>query len=659
MAHTSLYRKYRPSTFDDVVGQQHIERTLRNAVAEGKVAHAYLFTGPRGTGKTTTARLLAKALLCERGPTGEPDATCEECIQIAEGTHPDVYELDAASRTGVDNVREEIIGRVAFAATRGHYKVYIIDEVHMLSSAAFNALLKTLEEPPSHVVFIMCTTHPNKVPETIQSRCQRFDFRRLSIEDIADRLRFIAESEGIRASKGTFALIARHAEGGMRDAITALEQLAAYTGEEITTDDVEGMLGEVDSAQLFEAAALIARRDVAGAFRWIAALVETGTDLFEFVRELTGHVRDLFVIAAVGDASGIIDRPADEVARLQAQAAEFGGPDRLAHVLDLLGELAAEMRWSSDPRLSIEVALTRMARPRGELTLGALAERVEALEETLRSGASLPTIAPPVEMSAPAPAVPPGPAPEAVSSAAAAPAPVGTTSATSSAFGATAMAPSSDADGTSAAISSPSPSPASGPASPAEPVVTAVRPAGALDGAAVRRNWQAVLLEVKKMKPSRHQTFASVEVDIDTDGKTIVLEFPADQSFSMQLAEDAENRDLLRRAFSAVFGAVPAFRYQLGRGGVRPPEQAVAPVPDTAAAASPAAAHAAPSSAISHSSVQPEPEPDGFEAAVGMTEPTAEQHHGQGASDLERLLIDGLGATIVGEHQQPTEGEDA
>ena len=196
MAHQSLYRKYRPSTFDDVVGQQHIERTLRNAVGDGTVAHAYLFTGPRGTGKTTTARILAKALLCERGPTSEPDGTCEQCVEVAEGSHPDVFELDAASRTGVDNVREEIIGRVQFAPSRGRYKIYIIDEVHMLSTAAFNALLKTLEEPPPHVVFVLCTTHPNKVPETIHSRCQRFDFHRIGVDEIADRLRFIAESEG-------------------------------------------------------------------------------------------------------------------------------------------------------------------------------------------------------------------------------------------------------------------------------------------------------------------------------------------------------------------------------------------------------------------------------------------------------------------------------
>ena len=373
----ALYRKYRPKGWDEVIGQGHVVQTLKNAIAADRVGHAYLFAGPRGTGKTTTARILAKALDCDSGPTPDPDGTCEQCIEIAEGRHPDVYEIDAASRTGVENVREEIIGRVQFAPSRGRYKVYIIDEVHMLSAAAFNALLKTLEEPPSHVVFVLATTHPHKVPETIQSRCQRFDFRRIGIDDIVSRLRFICDAEKFDVSDPALALIARHAAGGMRDAITTLEQLASFTGGTIGLEDVEGLLGEVDSAQLFEIAGLVARRDIAECFRWVARFAEEGTDLAEFVRELTGHFRDLYVITAVGDAGGVIDATAEERSRLEAQAALFGGLDRLARMLDLLGELASEMRWSSDPRLSLEVALTRMARPQGEMTLEALAELVD------------------------------------------------------------------------------------------------------------------------------------------------------------------------------------------------------------------------------------------------------------------------------------------
>ena len=233
----ALYRKYRPQIFEDVVGQEHIERTIKNAIEQDKVSHAYLFTGPRGTGKTTTARLLAKALLCEHGPTPEPDGTCDDCVMIANGEHPDVYELDAASRTGVENVREEIIGRVQFAPTRGRYKIYIIDEVHMLSTAAFNALLKTLEEPPSHVVFILATTDPQKVPETIHSRCQRFDFRRISQEALVSRLGAVCVSEGVEFEGEALDLIAHRAEGGMRNALTSLEQLIAFGEGKVTLED--------------------------------------------------------------------------------------------------------------------------------------------------------------------------------------------------------------------------------------------------------------------------------------------------------------------------------------------------------------------------------------------------------------------------------------
>ena len=374
----ALYRKYRPQTFEDVVGQEHIERTIKNAIEQDKVSHAYLFCGPRGTGKTTTARLLAKALLCEGGPTADPDGTCEDCQLIAAGEHPDVYELDAASRTGVDNVREEIINRVQFAPTRGRYKVYIIDEVHMLSVAAFNALLKTLEEPPSHVVFILATTDPQKVPETIHSRCQRFDFRRISAEAMVARLGAVCVSEGVEFEGEALDLIAHRAEGGLRNALTSLEQIIAFGEGKVTLAGAEAMLGSLDSSEMSEIMNAVGTRDAAACFRWTAQYVETGADLARFVGDMAERVRNLYVMSLVG-ADVALEVSESERRELTGELPLFG-PDRLARLLGVLGDLSAELKTSTNPRLSFEIALTRMVRPDSDLTLEALAERVEALE---------------------------------------------------------------------------------------------------------------------------------------------------------------------------------------------------------------------------------------------------------------------------------------
>jgi DNA polymerase-3 subunit gamma/tau len=588
VAHQSLYRTYRPAGFDDVVGQHHITRTLRNAVAEGSVAHAYLFTGPRGTGKTTTARILAKALNCELGPTPDPDTDCEQCIDIAEGRHPDVHELDAASRTQVDVIREEIINKLSYAPTRGTWKIYIIDEVHMLSINSFNALLKSIEEPPARTVFILCTTHPHKVPETIHSRCQRFDFHRIGIEDIAGRLAYIAEKESIEVAEGTLTLIAKHAAGGMRDAITTFEQLAAFTGKNIALDDVEGLLGEVDAALLFEIAGLLAVRDVAGAFRFVARLAQSGVDMNEFVRELTGHVRDLYVISVAGDATGIVDTTAEQLGRLTSQAGLFGA-DRLSRILDLLGELAAEMRWSSDPRLSLEVAFTRMARPEGDMTLEALAERVAAIESG-GVGGGLRAGTPPVAVATkPEPVEPP-------------------------------TVPRSEP-----APAAPAPTPV--PKAEPEPVIVeAYTPqTTGLDRAHVKRAWPAVLAEVKKAKPTRAHIFANTEVDVGDEGTVLVVEFPADQKFTMDLAAATDTRHLLANAMGVVLGAVPPFRYQLGRGAVQP----------IASETAPERTDTPPATVADETTTEA--------GSVDSSERSAEE-------ELERKLMLELGANLVAEH---------
>jgi len=544
MTHLSWYRKYRPQTFDDVVGQPHIQQTLRNAVADGAVAHAYLFTGPRGTGKTTTARILAKALNCEQGPTADPDDTCDQCRAIADGTHPDVQELDAASRTGVEDVREQIIGRLNYAPARGRWKVYIIDEVHMLSTSAFNALLKSLEEPPERTVFILCTTHPHKVPETIHSRCQRFDFRRLSVEDIVGRLRTISEAEGVDVPDGALTLIAKHALGGMRDAITTLEQLASFGGGTIRLEDVEGLLGEVDADVLFEAASLVLERDVAGAFRFVARMAEAGIDMAEFVKGLVRHFRDLFVLAAVG-GDVAVDTTSEDLGRLQSQATRFGA-DRIGRVLEILERLTTELRYAADQRLAVEVAMTRMARPQGDLTLASLAERVDALE----AGAPL------TDFSA-------APSPVASESRPAKADPV-----------ARSQRPRADGVAASPASGRSGTDPAAEPSSAPAKAGAASPGAQSLDVATVKRAWPAVLAEIKKIRAPRAHIFNGTEAEVVSG--TLVVEFPADQRFAMDLARETETLGVLRRAVRSVLGQEPPVEYRLGRSGASSSAEAVA-----------------------------------------------------------------------------------
>ena len=390
----SLYRKYRPLTFESVVGQQHIVSTLEHAVTEGRLSHAYLFCGPRGTGKTTMARILAKSLLCQgadaaraQGAAGcLPDGSCLECAAIAEGTHPDVYELDAASRTGVDNVREEIIGSVNFAPVRGAYKIYIIDEVHMLTTAAFNALLKTLEEPPAHVVFVLCTTDPQKIPETILSRCQRFDFHRIGNEDIVGRLRFICEQEGFAFDDDALEVVAKHARGGMRDALSTLEQLSVFGNGSVRAADARALLGEVSGTVLSRFSHALASRDVSTLFALVKEQVDAGEDLMELTRDLVAHVRDVYMAHVAGARPELIEGTPEEIAALAEEAALFESGDRLSRVLVVLDDAALEMRSAADMRLVLEIALTRLARPEADLTLEALAERLERLEAQVAKG---------------------------------------------------------------------------------------------------------------------------------------------------------------------------------------------------------------------------------------------------------------------------------
>ncbi len=577
----ALYRKYRPQIFEDVVGQEQIERTIKNAIEQDKVSHAYLFCGPRGTGKTTTARLLAKALLCEKGPTPDPDGTCEDCRMIAEGVHPDVYELDAASRTGVENVREEIINRVQFAPTRGRYKVYIIDEVHMLSIAAFNALLKTLEEPPDHVVFILATTDPQKVPETIHSRCQRFDFRRISNESIVSRLGAVCVAEGVEFEGDALDLIAHHAGGGMRNALTSLEQTIAFGEGKVTLAVAERMLGGVDSGDLANIVQALGKRDAAACFNWVAEFVESGSDLAQFARELAQHVRNLYVMSLAG-TDVALDVSASERRQLADELPLFG-TDRLARMLQVLGDVMAELKTSTNPRLSFEIGCTRMVRPEGDLTLAALAERVEALERSGVAVAASPAAAmhaaPAAPVSAPAPAAPaPVAAPAAAPQAAPRPAAPERPALAPAPAPAAPVAPAAPAPVPAAPAPAPS-APAAAPAS-AAPAAGGANPqlAATMENpAALQRMWQAALAELKRKKAAYGVLFLGTKAVWNAQTGMLAIEFPKENAFAFKAVQKPDVQTAVAEALaqSCAGQAVP-FAYQQAGAA---PVAAAAPAP--------------------------------------------------------------------------------
>jgi DNA polymerase III subunit gamma/tau len=406
MTYLSLYRKYRPQTFAEILGQEHVSRTLANAIAEDRVAHAYLFTGPRGTGKTSTARILAKALNCVDGPTPEPCGKCASCIAIAQGSSLDVFELDAASHSGVDETRE-ILSGVSLATAGGRKKVYVIDEVHMLTQQSFNALLKTLEEPPDHVIFVLATTEAHKVLPTIVSRTQRFDFRRAAADDLEQLLGEIAKKENIDIEPDAVAVIARHSEGSFRDAVASLEQLASL-GDAVAVADAERMLGERGEDALIQVFDAIAAGDLGGLFSTLHLLVAQGVDIRRLTLSAMSHARSLLLLRTAPDASGMLDLSAEDRATLAVQAESFS-PETIVRVLDLLGKALTEMRNAPNHRLLLEVALVRAAAPDTDPTASGLLGRIERLERRIGIAGDEPV---PVQQ-APAAAPAPKPAPKA------------------------------------------------------------------------------------------------------------------------------------------------------------------------------------------------------------------------------------------------------
>ena len=382
MAFLSLYRKYRPETFNDLVGQDYVVQTLRNALKNKRIAHAYLFAGPRGTGKTSTAKVFAKALNCEDASSYEPCGVCENCKKISSGKSMDVIEIDAASNRGIDEIRE-LREKVKFYPSEGTYKVYIIDEVHMLTKGAFNALLKTLEEPPENVIFILATTEPHKVISTILSRCQRFDFSLLSVSNIVKRLKHICKKEEVDYEEDALNLIAHSSNGGMRDAISILDQAISFTNGEITADKLRNMLGKIEKGVLSDYIKYAAENNTSEALELVNSLIEKGKGVSRFVNDLIEHLRQLLLIRECGINNSLIEYPPSRLKLLKGES-EILDSSKLLRMLDILTKIEKDIKFSNQPRLTLEMGVVKMTSPEADDSIQGLKTRVAQLEYNLR-----------------------------------------------------------------------------------------------------------------------------------------------------------------------------------------------------------------------------------------------------------------------------------
>jgi len=515
----ALYRRYRPQTFEDVLGQDHITETLQTSIRDGRIGHAYLFSGSRGTGKTSTARILAKALNCEKGPTPNPCNKCDTCIAITDGSSLDVIEIDAASHGGVDDVRE-LRENALLAPAIARKKIYIVDEAHMVSTQGWNAFLKTVEEPPEHVIFVFATTEPHRVLPTILSRCQRFDFRRISSATIAEHLARVAKEEGLVADEGALQLIARSAEGGVRDALSTLDQLAA--AGTITVQDAARLLGSQTGDLMFEFADALATGDTAAAVQRIAQLVEEGHDLRVFARQVVEHLRALLLTKQVAEPGDLIDATDETRARLAAQADGFSSA-KLLHALRAFVDAMSEMRQQAAPRLSVELAVVRVTMPEADDSAASAVARIERLERLLdvqRTGEQ------------PAPAATKAPAPEPIETP---PAPKSTKRAKTTTKTPVEEAPAEDPK-------------------KAEPAATA---AGLVDIEMIRRSWPIVLEEVRQKSRKLHALLGDAGVQ-SFDGRAIVVEVRF--AIHGDMVTEPKNAALIADAVNSVFGISPVVR---------------------------------------------------------------------------------------------------
>ena len=388
MSYTALYRKFRPGRFEDVKGQEHIVTTLQNQIKADRIGHAYLFCGTRGTGKTSIAKIFARAVNCEHPVEGSPCGECESCKAIAAGASMNVIEIDAASNNGVDNIRE-IVEEVSYSPAQGRFKVYIIDEVHMLSIGAFNALLKTLEEPPSYVIFILATTEVHKIPITILSRCQRYDFRRISIETIAGRLRELMEKEQVQVQEKALRYIAKTADGSMRDALSLLDQcIAFHFGQELTYDKALDVLGAVDTEVFSRLLRLVLEGNVTGCISLLEEIVMQGRELVQFVTDFTWYLRNLLLLQSSDDIEDIIDVSSDNLLRLKEESGMLG-TDALMRYIRIFSELSGRIKYAPQKRILTEIALIKLCKPTMEQDYGSVVERVRVIEDKLENGVAV------------------------------------------------------------------------------------------------------------------------------------------------------------------------------------------------------------------------------------------------------------------------------
>jgi DNA polymerase III subunit gamma/tau len=549
---TSLYRRHRPGSFDEVVGQTHVVRTLRNAVEGGKVHHAYLFVGSRGTGKTSMAKILARSLNCERGgPTVTPCGECESCVTIAAGTSVDVIEMDAASNRSVDDVRD-LRERVAYAPTGGRWKVYILDEAHMLTKEAWNAFLKTLEEPPPNTVFVLATTESHKVMATIADRCQRFDFQRPSLEQISEVLNRVAAAESIEIEEGAGAMIARSASGSFRDALGTLDQLVAFGGSRVSLKDVLEMLGAADADLLFEAVDAVVAEDPKGVLLGVEKMARSGRDPSQFARDLLAHLRHLLIAQTTGEVPTSFVVTATDTARVQAQAGAIK-PANLVRTIDELASALTAVREGDDARLAVEIALLKAARPDLDPDTAGLLRRIERLED---GG---------VRPAGPAAAGDPPPLPVAKASSGGVP-------------------PTASPAGESAPQDDPPPAeeeeaeadhPAGGDDaedSPArESPASETGPAGhdALSLEEIQRVWPAVLQKLGETAPAVASALEGARPVSFGDGG-LEVGFPPDMKFLKKNADSPEKRDTVAAAFAAVTGTGLRPTYVLLEGEAPP-----------------------------------------------------------------------------------------